>query len=70
MTEDEILVRDGTIDAGLLLLESVRAPGQTFTQQEIAVACGCSRGYIWWLEKQARAKLRKRLKELRERGEI
>jgi transcriptional regulator len=60
---------DGTIDAGLLVLEMITPHGETWTQQDIADACGCSRGYIWLLEKQARAKMRLRLQELRERGD-
>lgn len=61
---------DGTIDAGLYLLEKITPYGETWTQQDIADACGCSRGYIWLLEKQARAKMRRRLQELRDQGDI
>jgi hypothetical protein len=39
-------VRDGSIDAGLLLLEAITPYGVTRTQEEIAAACGCSRSYI------------------------
>lgn len=54
---------DGSIDAGLLLLNAVRAPGAVLTQQEIADACGCSRGYIYLLEKQALEKIRQHLEK-------
>jgi len=61
---------DGTIDAGLYVLEKITPHGETWTQQDIADACGCSRGYIWLLEKQARAKMRRRFQELRDQGDI
>lgn len=64
------LPADGTIDAGLLVLEMITPHGQTWTQEDIATICGCSRGYIWLLEKQARAKMRRRLQELRDQGDI
>lgn len=64
------LPADGTIDAGLLVLEMITPRGETWTQEDIAHVCGCSRGYIWLLEKQARAKMRQRLQELRENGDI
>jgi len=63
-------IRDGSIDAGLILLEKVTAPGQTWTQEEIAIACGCSRGYIWFLEKQALQKLRQHFHRLRSEGRV
>jgi len=44
--------------------------GETWTQEDIAKICGCSRGYIWLLEKQARAKMRQRFQELRDQGDI
>jgi hypothetical protein len=61
---------DGSIDAGLLVLEMITPYGETWTQEDIAQVCGCSRGYIWLLEKQARAKMRRRFQELRDRGDI
>lgn len=50
---------DGSIDAGLWLLERVIPRGVILTQDEIAYVCGCSRGYIWLLEKSAKEKLRR-----------
>jgi hypothetical protein len=52
-------VEDGSIDAGLLLLGMVTPRGVTWTQDEIAKACGCSRAYIYLLETSAREKLRR-----------
>jgi hypothetical protein len=49
-------LRDGGIDAGLFLLELVTLRGMELTQEEIAFVCGCSRGYIFLLEKSAREK--------------
>lgn len=63
-------LEDGSIDAGLVILDAVRAPGQRLTQEEIAHVCGCSRGYIWLLEKTAREKLQRRFSRLREEGRI
>lgn len=52
-------LEDGGIDAGLYLLEQLLPRGIELTQAEIAYVCGCSRGYIWLLEKTAREKLRR-----------
>lgn len=51
-------LRDGTIDAGLHLLAAITPRGHVRTQAEIAQACGCSTGYIFNLEKNAKKKLR------------
>lgn len=56
---DEIDLTDGGIDAGLLVLSAVTPPGVELTQEEIAAVCGCSRGYIWWLEKRAKQKIKR-----------
>jgi transcriptional regulator len=61
---------DGSIDAGLLLLAAVTPRGVTWTQEEIAFVCGCSRGYIWLLEKQARAKIRQKFEQLKRQGKV
>lgn len=61
---------DGSIDAGLLLLEIITRPGETWTQEEIAIACGCSKGYIWLIEKTAMEKMRRRFLSLRAEGRI
>lgn len=47
------------IGAALARLLAETPRGVTLTQEEIAGACGCSRGYIWLVEKEAMAKLRK-----------
>lgn len=52
-------LQDGSIDAGLYILEKVTPRGVRLTQEEIAFVCGCSKGYIYLLEKQAREKLRR-----------
>ncbi len=57
--EAENKLLDGSIDAGLFILEAITPRGVTLTQEEIAYVCGCSKGYIWLLEKQALQKLRK-----------
>lgn len=62
MNED---LRDGSIDAGLFVLLMVTPRGCTWTQQEIADVCGCSRNLIWYYEQRAMSKLRK-CDELRE----
>ncbi len=53
--------KDGTIDAGLLVLRQIAQPGQTFSHTEISIACGCHRGYISLMEKAALRKLRRML---------
>jgi transcriptional regulator len=70
LNNENDLPADGTIDAGLLVLEMITPRGETWTQGDIAKICGCSRGYIWLLEKQARAKMRRRFQELRDQGDI
>lgn len=57
---------DGSIDAGLMLLLAVTPPGFEWTQQDIATACGCTKGYIWLVEKEAMRKLRERAPQLAE----
>jgi hypothetical protein len=53
---------DGSIDAGLLLLElaPIRAGG--LTPGDIAFVCGCTRAYIDQLERSAMRKLRRAFK--------
>jgi transcriptional regulator len=68
--DDKTLPPDGSIDAGLIVLGIVKPRGASYTQEEIAIACGCSRGYIWLLEKTAMEKMRKRFQRLREEGRI
>jgi len=57
-------MEDGGIDAGLLLLELMLPRGIELSQADIAFVCGCSRGYIWLLEKTARQKLRRKFEQL------
>ena len=52
-------MEDGSIDAGLDLLCAVTPRGVVRTLDEIAHACGCSRGNIWLLEQSALKKLRR-----------
>lgn len=60
---------DGGVDAGLHLLALVTPRGVEWTQEEIAYVCGCSKGYIYLLEKTAMQKLRRvcEARKLRER---
>ena len=46
------------IDAGLAALKAVQEPGQCFTQQEIADACGVTHQAIALIERRALRKLR------------
>lgn len=57
-----VQLRDGSIEAGLHCLSMVSKPGQTFTQGEIAQACGCSRTLIYLTEQRALKKIRERLR--------
>lgn len=50
---------DGGVDAGLSLLELAIPAGVELTQAEIAYVCGCSRAYIYYLERKAMKKLRR-----------
>lgn len=52
------LPEDGSIDAGLLLLELATEPGGERTLEEIAIACGVNRQKIHWIERRALKKLR------------
>jgi len=54
---------DGSIPAGLLLLEAITPYGQTRTAQEIADACGCHVRNIQYIEKTALAKLKTKFAE-------
>jgi transcriptional regulator len=52
-------LRDGSVDAGLFLLLAVTPRGVTWTQEEIATACGCSIQNIQYLERRAMEKIRR-----------
>lgn len=51
-------VKDGSVDAGLLLLAQVTPAGRVRTQEEIAFVCGCSLQNIQHIERAAMRKLR------------
>jgi hypothetical protein len=51
-------LRDGGIDAGLLLLSLVTPRGVTRTLDEIAFVCGCTKNNIYLIEKRALKKMR------------
>jgi hypothetical protein len=55
------------IDYGLNRLLSVAQPGQTFSCLEIALACGCTKGNIERIERQA---LRKALQLICEQTQL
>jgi len=59
-------LRDGGTDAGLLLLSLVTPRGVELSQGEIAFVCGCSKAYIYLVEKRAKEKLRRALMRRRE----
>lgn len=61
MSNHESQPPDGSIDAGLLILSRITPRGVHLTQEEIAFVCGCSRAYIYLLEKTAIDKLRRAL---------
>jgi DNA-binding XRE family transcriptional regulator len=50
---------DGSVDAGLAVLLAVTPRGVTYTQEEIAFVCGCSRANIYSIEKRAMQKLKR-----------
>jgi transcriptional regulator len=49
------------IDLGLAVLAALRPAHVTLTQEDIAEVCGCTKGAIWFLEKRAMQKLRRRV---------
>lgn len=51
-------IEDGSIEAGLYLLSLITPRGVTLTQAQIADACGCSRGLIYLIEREALRKLK------------
>lgn len=62
---DEIILEDGGLDAGLIILSAVTPPGMIRTSEEIAFVCGCNRQDIWHIENRA---LRKIKAEFEKRG--
>lgn len=58
-------LRDGSVDAGLFVLDAVTPPGKTRSVDEIAFVCGCSRALIWQIENRAKKKL---LRKFQQRG--
>jgi hypothetical protein len=63
-------VKDGSVDAGLILLAAATPAGRCRTLREIADACGCSLQYIQQIEKSAMFKLREALEQRGIRGEL
>jgi hypothetical protein len=58
------VIKDGSVDAGLMLLSRVPKPdGGVWSQREIGMVCGVSHEYIRQLEKRAIRKLRDALSE-------
>jgi len=62
MTPDLSTITDGTIDAGLLLLE-LYDPRREWSIEEIAFVSGCSRQNIQAIERRAMAKLKPAFRE-------
>jgi DNA-directed RNA polymerase sigma subunit (sigma70/sigma32) len=60
---------DGSVDAGLVLLEATAPYGRAYTRAEIAFVCGCSPQNIRMIEVRAMKKLRKEFLRRLERGE-
>lgn len=54
---------DGTIEAGLYALEQITTPGKSWTEEEVAKACGVTRYRIRIYEMRAIKKLREQLRE-------
>jgi hypothetical protein len=54
-------IKDGSIDAGLLVLSKIVPYGIALSQEDIAIACGCARSRIGQIENKALDKLRARL---------
>lgn len=52
------------VDLGLAVLCAVRDPGETFTFDQIAEACGCTNGNILLIQQRALRKLRNRLNHI------
>lgn len=62
-------IEDGSVMAGLLMLEVVYPNGVELTLDEIAFVCGCSHERIRQIQKNAMEKIKIRLKKIfEERG--
>jgi hypothetical protein len=59
--QNKFAAKGDQIDEALLRLIKTRKPGQTFSQDEIAQACGCHRRNIQFIEKRAIYKFTRRL---------
>lgn len=53
-TEEE----NAEVDLHLAVMECLRLPHQTFTQQEVGEFCGLHRGGVWTIENRALKKIR------------
>lgn len=62
-TIEDSQLRDGSIDAGLSVLLELTPRGDGWTQAEIAIVCGCSKGYIYYLERRGMEKLKTRFED-------
>lgn len=51
------------MEVGLAVLATLVKPGQSVSHRAIAEVCGCSRGLIFLIEKQALKKVRERLRK-------
>ena len=59
--QNKFAAKGDQIDEALAQLMQTRKPGQTFSQDEIAQACGCHRRNIQFIEKRAIYKFTRRL---------
>lgn len=58
------MIEDGSIDAGLLVLDITRKVNREYTRQEIAEICGCTPQFIAYLELKALRKMKKTLEQI------
>ncbi len=57
-------IEDGSLDAGLMMLEMIDLPYErVWTAREIAAVCGVPRHHIEYLERSGLKKLRKALEQ-------
>lgn len=56
MEESQLV--DGSVDAGLYMLEKLAPQNRVYTQQELAEVCGCSHNHIGHIEQRAIKKLK------------
>lgn len=61
-------IEDGSVDAGLLLLELATPRGVERTQDEIAFVCGCSKQNIQGIEYRALKKIKAEFERRKSQG--